>query len=75
MFIFSGGIHLAEASSRGGKIQLQGEATTTSQPKSKKTSYRQSSRRPQTSKQKQNQKKEHKERRAANQAERDFDKK
>ena len=75
MFVFSGGVHLAEASTRGGKAQLQGETTSTSQPKSNKTSYRQGSKKPQTSKQKQHQKKENKERRAANQAKRDFKKK
>ncbi len=75
MFIFNGGVHLAEASSRGGKAQLQGETTTSSQTKSKKTSYRQGSKKPQTTKQKQHQKKENKEKRAANQAKRDFKKK
>ena len=75
MFVFSGGIQLTEASNVGGRILWQSEETSTSQPKSKKTSYRQSSRRPQTSKQKQHQKKENKEKRAANQAKRDFKKK
>lgn len=65
MFIFSGVIQLAEASSVVGNVQPQGEITSTN---SKKTAYKKPSRQPQTAKQTEDRKQTtNKERRAYNQ--------